>query len=414
MSAGVASVGAIARAQFEAAASFLGLSEAMRARLRVPFREVAVQVPLLRDDGREEVYVGYRVQHNGARGPGKGGIRYHPGVDLEEVRGLAALMTWKTALLGLPFGGAKGGIAVDPSSLSLAELERLTRKYVDRIAPVLGPYRDVPGPDMGTDARVMAWVLDEYSAKRGYTPACVTGKPVALGGSAGREEATGRGVLVVMREAARERGLPWRGARAVIQGFGNVGAHLARLLAEEGVRVVAVSDSRGAVVRDAGLDVAALLAHKERAGTVAGFPGGAPLDPDALWSVPCEFAVPAAVGGVVTVEVARRLDCRLLVEAANAPTVPEADPVLAERGIAVVPDFLANAGGVVVSYFEWSQNLQQERWPLEEVRARLEAMMRDAYRAVSELAAARGVAPRLAAYAIAVGRVAEAEALRGH
>lgn len=267
-------VGEITHNQFEAAADLLGLEPAMRKRLAIPFREVSVQVPVLMDDGHVEIFLGYRVQHNGARGPTKGGIRYHPSVDIEEVRGLATLMTWKTALLDLPFGGGKGGVNCDPRKLSRNELERLTRKFTERVAIVLGPYRDIPAPDMGTNAQTMAWMLDEYSSKRGYSPAIVTGKPVDLGGSLGREEATGRGVMIIMREAAKDYGLPWRGARAVIQGFGNVGAHLASILHDEGVRVLAVTDVDGGVYNEKGLDIPALLVHNEAAKTVGGFKGG--------------------------------------------------------------------------------------------------------------------------------------------
>jgi glutamate dehydrogenase (NAD(P)+) len=400
--------------QFEAAADLLGLTKAMRQRLCVPFREVTVQVPVLMDNGDVEVFLGYRVQHNGARGPTKGGIRYHPTVDLSEVRALATLMTWKTALLDLPFGGAKGGVGVDAGRLSKRELERLTRKFTERIAIVLGPYRDIPAPDMGTSAQTMAWLLDEYSQKKGYSPAVVTGKPVGLGGSLGREEATGRGVMVVMREAARDYGLPWAGATAAIQGFGNVGSHLARYLDGEGVKVIAVTDAEGGVHADDGLDIDALLEHVLEKRTVAGFAGADALGGDELWRVPCDFMVPAALGSVITKEDnVSDLQCRMVVEAANAPTTPIADKVLAQRGIPVLPDFLTNAGGVVVSYFEWTQNLQQMRWELDEIHAQLDRRMIAAYREVHDVAVKRGVPLRTAAYAIALRRVAEAEEMRG-
>jgi glutamate dehydrogenase (NAD(P)+) len=386
----------------------------MRVRLRTPFREVTVQVPVLMDDGGVQVFQGYRVQHNGARGPTKGGVRYHPTVDLEEVRGLATLMTWKTALLDLPFGGAKGGVGVDPRALSKTELERLTRKFTERIAIALGPYRDIPAPDMGTDGQVMAWMLDEYSAKRGYSPAIVTGKPISLGGSYGREEATGRGVMIIMREAARDYGVPWQGGTAAIQGFGNVGSHLAAFLHEEGVRIVAITDAMGGIHNEAGIDVPALMRHTARTGTVAGFDSGDPLTNEELWSVRCDYMVPAALGGVITKEDnATALECKVLVEAANGPTTPIADKILAERGVLVLPDFLANAGGVVVSYFEWTQNLQQFRWELEQVNGALEKKMVTAYRAVLEFARLHDVTLRTAAYAISLRRVAEAEAMRG-
>jgi glutamate dehydrogenase (NAD(P)+) len=400
--------------QFDAAAELLGLAPEMRVRLCTPFREITVQIPVLMDDGRVQVFMGHRVQHNGARGPTKGGVRYHPTVDLEEVRGLATLMTWKTALLDLPFGGAKGGVSVDPRTLSRTELERLTRKFTERIAIALGPYRDIPAPDMGTDAQVMAWMLDEYSAKRGYSPAIVTGKPVGLGGSYGREAATGRGVMLIMREAAQDYGTPWQGGTAAIQGFGNVGNHLAQCLHAEGVKVTAVTDAMGGVHNAAGLDIPALVEHTLRTRTVVGFDSADAITNDELWTVPCDYMVPAALGGVITKEDnARLLDCKVLVEAANSPTTPIADKVLEERGILVLPDFLANAGGVVVSYFEWTQNLQQFRWELEQVNAALEKKMATAYREVVTFARAQNVTLRAAAYAIALQRVAEAEEMRG-
>ncbi|HEY0673077.1 MAG TPA: Glu/Leu/Phe/Val dehydrogenase dimerization domain-containing protein [Longimicrobiales bacterium] len=408
-------VGDITHNQFEAAADLLGLEPAMRKRLSLPFREVAVQVPVLMDDGRVEIFMGYRVQHNGARGPTKGGVRYHPSVNIEEVRGLATLMTWKTALLDLPFGGGKGGVNVDPRILSRNELERLTRKFTERVAIVLGPYRDIPAPDMGTNAQTMAWMLDEYSSKKGYSPAIVTGKPVDLGGSLGREEATGRGVMIIMREAARDYGVTWKGGTAVIQGFGNVGLHLARILHEEGVRVIAVTDVDGGVLNEKGLDVPALIDHNERARTVGGFAGADALAGEKIWDIPCDYLVPAALGGVITKEDnVHKLDCKMVVEAANGPTTPIADKVLHDRGIPVLPDFLANAGGVVVSYFEWTQNLQQLRWELEQVNVALERKMVAAYRDVYRLAQEKQVPLRTAAYAIALKRVAYAEEMRGH
>lgn len=408
-------LGEITHNQFDSAADLLGLDRSMRKRLSLPFREVTVQVPVLMDDGRVEIFMGHRVQHNGARGPTKGGIRYHPSVDLEEVRGLATLMTWKTALLDLPFGGAKGGVTVDPRTLSRNEMERLTRKFTERIALALGPYRDIPAPDMGTNAQVMAWMLDEYSQKRGYSPAIVTGKPVTLGGSLGREEATGRGVMIIMREAARDFGLPWKGASAVIQGFGNVGSHLANFLYQEGVRVTAVSDLEGGIHAEGGLDLPALLEHVRVRGTVASFSKGDRITNEQLWRVPCDYLVPAALGGVITKEDnVNDVQCRIVVEAANGPTTPIADKILHERNIPVLPDFLANAGGVVVSYFEWTQNLQQLRWDLDQVNAGLERKMIAAYRAVFDLARERNVNLRTAAYAIALRRVADAEEMRGH
>ncbi len=407
-------VESIATNQLEAAANLLQLSDAMRLRLRTPFREISVQVPVLMDDGSVRVYIGHRVQHNGARGPTKGGVRYHPTVDLDEVRGLATLMTWKTALLDVPFGGAKGGVSVDPAELTRTELERLTRKFTERIAIALGPYRDIPAPDMGTDGQVMAWMLDEYSSKRGYSPAIVTGKPITLGGSYGRQAATGRGVMIVMREAAKDYGIPWKDGTAALQGFGNVGSHLAGFLYDEGVRIIAVTDATGGVYNEAGLDIPALSKHVQRTGGAAEFEGGDPLSNEKLWSVPCDYMIPAALGGVITKEDnANELACRVLVEAANGPTTPIADKILAERGILVLPDFLANAGGVVVSYFEWTQNLQQFRWDEEQVNTALEKKMVAAYREVTGVAREHDVSLRTAAYAIALRRVSEAEEMRG-
>ena len=401
--------------QFETAADLLGLSSAMRKRLCTPFREITVQVPVLMDNGQVEIFLGHRVQHNGARGPTKGGVRYHPTVDLHEVRGLATLMTWKTALLDLPFGGAKGGVNVDPKLLSKTELERLTRKFTERIAIALGPYRDIPAPDMGTNGQTMAWMLDEYSQKRGYSPAVVTGKPIGLGGSLGREEATGRGVMITMREAAPDLGIQWRGATAVIQGFGNVGSHLAAALFAEGLKVVAVTDAEGGVYNADGLNVPELMEYTKRTGSVAAYAGAEAISNEQLWRVKCDYMVPAALGGVITKEDnVDDLDCKVVVEAANAPTTPIADKVLEERGIAVLPDFLANAGGVVVSYFEWTQNLQQLRWELEQVNAGLERKMISAYRDVKTLAGQKNVSMRTAAYALALRRVADAEEMRGN
>jgi len=407
---------AIVVSQFDRAANLINLEDYMRRILMSPFREVQVEVPVRMDDGRIEVFTGYRIQHNGARGPCKGGIRYHPEADHDEILGLATIMTWKTALMDIPFGGAKGGVTVDPRRLSNLELERLTRRFTQRISIVLGPYRDVPAPDVNTNAQVMAWILDEYSSRHGYTPAAVTGKPVSLGGSLGREEATGRGVMYVMMEYSRDFGIPLQGSRIVIQGFGNVGGHLARLLdTEAGAKVIAVADVNGGIVNENGLDIPGLLAHAAARKPLTEWSGGAPITNDALWTVPCDWLVPAALGGVINRETnARSVDCKVVVEAANEPTTPSADLILAERGIAVIPDFLANAGGVTVSYYEWSQNLQQYRWTHEQVNRELKATITKAYAAVRDLAQQKGVTFRTAAYAIALQRVAEAERLRGN
>jgi glutamate dehydrogenase (NAD(P)+) len=407
---------AIAESQFDRAANLINLEAYMRRILISPFREVQVEVPVRMDDGRIEVFTGYRIQHNGARGPCKGGIRYHPEADHDEVLGLAAIMTWKTALMDIPFGGAKGGVTVDPKKLSKLELERLTRRFTQRISILLGPYRDIPAPDVNTNAQVMAWILDEYSSRHGYSPAAVTGKPVSLGGSLGREEATGRGIMYVMMEYARDFGIALKGSRVVIQGFGNVGGHLARLLdAEAGAKVIAVSDVNGGIENERGLDVAGLLAHAASRKPVSEFAGGTAITNDALWRIPCDWLVPAALGGVITKETnARTLDCKVVVEGANEPTTPTADLILEERGITVLPDFLANAGGVTVSYYEWSQNLQQYRWTHEQVNRELQATITKAYAGVRDLAKQKGVTFRTAAYAIALQRVAEAERLRGN
>ena len=407
---------AIVATHFEKAANLINLETYMRRILLAPFREVTVEVPVRMDDGRIEVYTGYRIQHNGARGPCKGGIRYHPEADHDEVLGLATIMTWKTALMDIPFGGAKGGVTVDPKKLSKLELERLTRRFTQRIAIVLGPYRDIPAPDVNTNAQVMAWILDEYSSRQGYTPAVVTGKPISLGGSLGREEATGRGVMYVMEEYARDFGIALKGGRVVIQGFGNVGSHLARLLnAEAGAKVVAVSDVEGGIYNDQGLDIPGLLGHVAQKRPVSEWKGGKRITNEELWTIPCEWLVPAALGGVITKEAnARSIDCKVVVEGANEPTTPTADKILEERGIAVLPDFLANAGGVTVSYYEWAQNLQQYRWTHEQVNKELKATITKAYLAVRDLAKEKAVVFRTAAYGIALQRVAEAERLRGN
>ncbi len=407
---------AITISQFDLAADLIDLEDHMRRIFVMPFRTVAVEVPVRMDSGEIEVFRGYRVQHNGARGPCKGGIRFHPDADEEETLGLATTMTWKTALLDIPFGGAKGGVQINPRDLSTREYEAVTRVFTSRVSIVLGPYRDIPAPDMGTNAQVMAWILDEYSKRHGYTPGVVTGKPVALGGSLGREEATGRGVMYVMQEFSNDFDIPLKDGTVVIQGFGNVGAHLARLLHEHGAKILAVSDVDGALYHKKGLDIPNLFQHGyiERK-PVQDFDGGDHITNDELWDITCDWLIPAALGGVINKEAnAESIDCRVVVEAANSPVTPIADKMLAERGIPVLPDFLANAGGVVVSYFEWAQNLQQHPWSLDQVNRELLSRMTRAYRAVRDIVSERKIPWRTAAYMIALARVAEAERLRGN
>jgi glutamate dehydrogenase (NAD(P)+) len=399
---------------FDRAAEHVGLDDEMRAVLRTSYRELTVQVPVRMDDGKLTVFSGYRVQHNGARGPYKGGIRYHPDADLEEVRALAALMTWKNAVLDLPYGGAKGGVQCDPAGMSEEEKERLTRRFTSMISYVLGVNRDVPAPDMGTDAQTMAWMFDAYSARYGYTPAIVTGKPVELGGSPGRDAATGRGVVECLAGAARDLGLTLDGATVAVQGFGNVGSWTARLIGELGCRVVAVSDVRGGVHRAAGLDVQALVDHVVESGSVVGARGTEPVSNEELLELEVDVLIPAALDRVITDANAGNVRARTVVEAANYPVTPAADAVLADRGITVIPDILANAGGVTVSYFEWAQNIQQFRWEEDQVNKELRKMMSRAWKNVHSRSVVDGIPLRLAAYSIAVASVDRAARLRGY
>ena len=398
---------------FLAAAERLGLDSEMRTLLSTPFRELHVEIPVRLDNGSLKVFHGYRIQHSGVRGPAKGGIRYHPDVTADEVRALAEAMTWKTALANIPFGGAKGGIICDPRTLSRLELERLTRKYTSRIHLLLGPYRDVPAPDVNTNAQVMAWLFDEYSNRYGYTPACVTGKPVELGGSLGREQATGYGAVIVIREMMRELSRPLAGATVAIQGFGNVGRYAARALVREGARLIAVSDSHGGIFADNGLDLKALEAHKLSTGKVQDLAGSQPLSNEDLLELPCDLLIPAALECVLHRGNAERIQAKIIAEGANLPTTPEADEILHRRGVVILPDLLANAGGVTVSYFEWTQNLQQLFWEESRVFEEMERILVKAFRAVLERAQSEKISLRAAAYAIAVERVARAETLRG-
>ncbi|GIK16207.1 MAG: glutamate dehydrogenase [Planctomycetota bacterium] len=394
--------------QFLAAAEHMKLEEDIRQLLITPYRELIVQIPVRMGDGKLRMFHGYRVQHNGVRGPYKGGLRFHPEVDLSEVRSLAALMTWKTALVDIPFGGAKGGITCDPTNMSRSELQALTRGFTQKIDMCLGVYRDIPAPDVNTNAQVMAWIMDEYGKKHGYTPAIVTGKPLSLGGSLGREEATGRGTSIITREACRTLGIPLKGARVAVQGFGNVGSFAAKFISELGGRIVAVSDVRGGVRNDGGLDIPALIQHRNKTGSVVDFPGTQAVSNDDLITLPVDILVPAALGGVIDGDNADEVKAKLVIEAANSPVTPCADEILRHRDIAVVPDILVNAGGVTVSYFEWVQNLQQFHWSQEEVNAKLEARMLAAWNAVYAEYDASGLPMRVAAYVVALRRVAEA------
>ena len=398
---------------FDKGADAVGLEDDLRLLLKTPFREVKVEVPVRMSNGRIEVFLGYRVQHSGARGPMKGGLRYHPEVDLDEVRSLASLMTWKTALLDLPFGGAKGGITCDPLQMTEDELEHMTRRFTSRMGLAWGLHRDIPAPDLNTDARVMAWIMDEYSQHYGYTPGIVTGKPLALGGSPGREAATGRGVSIATREAARDFGIELKGARVAIQGFGNVGSHAGRFLHEMGARIVAVSDLGGGLFAAGGLPFPELFEHARDRHTIQGFGLGERISNADLLTLDCDILIPAALGGAITRENARQVRASMVVEAANSPVTTAADSILQERGIQVVPDILANAGGVTVSYFEWVQNIQALTWEEAEVNARLERMMTRAYRSVVERMRSGPIPMRTAAFALAIERVAETETLRG-
>jgi glutamate dehydrogenase (NAD(P)+) len=382
--------------------------------LRTPARVLEVSVPVRMDDGSVEVFTGWRVHHDTTRGPGKGGIRFHPELDVEEVKALAAMMTFKTALLDLPFGGAKGGVRCDPTALSSAELERVTRRYAYEMSPFLGPESDIPAPDVNTDGRVMAWLMDTLSMIQSvHMPASVTGKPLALGGTKAHSGATSSGCLDVARSAFRELGILMAGSRAVVQGFGKVGGPLTFLLSSAGMRIVAVSDVGGAVANEGGLDVSALADHVSETGSVAGFAGGEPINADALWDVECELLVPAALGGVITESIAERVRARVIVEAANGPTTTAAQPILDRRGVVVVPDILANAGGVTASYFEWAQARQGYPWDDSLVAERLRQRMGNAFTAVWARAQTLGVDMRLAAHVVAIERVAAAHDARG-
>jgi len=399
---------------FNRAADMMDLSDNIRRLLVTPKREVQVQVAVERDNGEIHTYLGYRVQHDDSRGPMKGGLRYHADVDLDEVRSLAALMTWKTAVVNLPYGGAKGGIAVNPALLSLRELEQITRKFVDGIHDLIGPDMDIPAPDMGTNGEVMAWFMNQYAKYHGFSPACVTGKPVELYGLPGREEATGRGVGIFTVKLLSRLGRKPAETRVALQGFGNVGSHAAKFLSEADMKVVAISDASGGYYRPGGLDVAGMLKHaREHRGSLAGYAEAEKVTNEELLRLDVELLIPAALGGVLTKNNAADIKAGVIVEAANSPTWPEADAIFDERGIVVLPDILANAGGVTASYFEWVQNKQHYSWGLNRVRQELDRALADSFEAVWELAVSRKVSLRTAAYILGIGRVGRATILGG-
>ncbi len=401
--------------QLDSAVSVLGLDDGLHQLLATPRRSLEVAVPLRRDDGSLEVLKGYRVQHNLSRGPAKGGIRFHPHTDLDEVRALAMWMTWKCALIGIPYGGAKGGVAVDPRLLSRNELERVTRRYASEIIPIIGPEKDIPAPDVGTDEQTMAWIMDTYSMHSGYTvTGVVTGKPVSIGGSLGRGGATSRGVMFTCFSALREAGVDHRSVRVAVQGFGKVGGLAAQYLHDAGCCVVAVSDVGGGIYNARGLDPSALIKHlKSGADTVVGYPGTDTITNAELLELDVDVLVPAALEGVIHEGNAGAVKARFVIEGANGPTTPDGDKILEDRGVVVVPDILANSGGVAVSYFEWVQDLQAYFWSEDEVNDRLKVLMEHAYEQVSELARDKGLSLRVAAQVIGVGRVADAHRTRG-
>ncbi|MGR4065272.1 MAG: Glu/Leu/Phe/Val family dehydrogenase [Vulcanimicrobiaceae bacterium] len=404
----------MAQQQLDDVADVVGLSDGIHGFLREPKRVLEVSIPTHMDDGTHRNFKGFRVQHNVSRGPSKGGIRYHPDVTLDEVKALAMWMTWKCAVVNIPFGGAKGGVICDPKSMSMQELENMTRRFTTEISIVIGPEKDIPAPDVYTTPQIMAWIMDTYSMQHGYSiPGVVTGKPLSLGGSLGRDKATARGCLFVVDEAMRELDMTVSGARVAIQGFGNAGMYAAELMSERGYTIVAVSDSRGGVANPKGLDVRKIMAHKEETGSVVGFSGADAITNKELLEYDCEVLVPAALEKVITRENAPRIKAKIVAEAANGPTLPEADAILHDRGIMVLPDILANAGGVTVSYFEWVQNLQETSWDENEVEERLRRKMTRAFKETYHQAQRLKVDMRMGAYVVGVNRVAEATKLRG-
>jgi len=405
---------AVAQQQFDLAADRLNLDPGLRRVLREPRRELTVHFPVHMDDGTVQVFTGYRVQHNLGRGPAKGGIRYHQDVSLDEVKALAMWMTWKCAVVGIPYGGGKGGVVVDPKKLSLKAVEALTRQLTTEISVLIGPERDIPAPDVNTNAQIMAWMMDTYSMHQGYTvPGIVTGKPISLGGSEGRNEATARGCVFTVVEAARHLGIDLAKATVVVQGFGNAGAIAARLMRDEGSTVIAVSDSTGGIHNPAGLDVDRVIAWKSEHGTVQGFPGSRDVTNAEILEIECDVLIPAALENQITALNAANIKTKIIGEAANGPTTPEADEILASRGIFLIPDILCNAGGVTVSYFEWVQDLNRDHWSEEVVNAKLREIMVRAFNETLAMSKREEVHMRTAAYLVAVKRVADATTLRG-
>jgi glutamate dehydrogenase (NAD(P)+) len=405
---------AVAQQQFDLAADRLNLDPGLRRVLREPRRELTVHFPVHMDDGSVQVFTGYRIQHNLGRGPAKGGIRYHQDVSLDEVKALAMWMTWKCAVVGIPYGGGKGGVIVDPKKLSLKELEGLTRRYATEISIIIGPEKDIPAPDVNTNAQTMAWIMDTYSMHAGYTiPGVVTGKPIPLGGSEGRNEATARGTVYCILKAAAHLNMDLKEATVAVQGFGNAGSIAARLIRNEGATVVAVSDSSGGIHNPAGLDIDRVIAWKKEHGTVQGFPGAKDVTNADVLEVQCDILIPAALENQITVQNAANIKARLVAEAANGPTTPAADAILYERGTFLIPDILCNAGGVTVSYFEWVQDLNRDHWSEAIVNAKLKEIMDKAFDETLRMSKAEEVNMRTAAYLLAVQRVADATAMRG-
>jgi glutamate dehydrogenase (NAD(P)+) len=404
----------VAQRQFDLAAERLNLDPGLRRVLRQPRRELTVHFPVKMDDGSVQVFTGYRVQHNLGRGPAKGGIRYHQDVSLDEVKALAMWMTWKCAVVGIPYGGGKGGVIVDPKKLSQKELEGLTRRFATEIEVLIGPERDIPAPDVNTNAQVMAWIMDTYSMHQGHTvPGVVTGKPISLGGSEGRNEATARGCVYTIIEAAKHLEMDLKGAKVAVQGFGNAGSIAARLISDEGATVVAVSDSTGGILNPDGLDIGRVVGWKQEHGTVRGFPGAQDITNEEILEVDCDVLIPAALENQITARNAGRIKAKIVAEAANGPTTPEADEILHANGVFIIPDILCNAGGVTVSYFEWVQDLNRDHWTEETVNQKLHAIMTKAFHEVLDLSHREDVNERTAAYLLAVERVADATSMRG-